>query len=552
MATGRSDEREVLQQHDPLAMGILTDAQVQEFEREADELLSRLRLGHDTAVAERVKRIQAALENHYRLVEADRLPPDPLESLEWEAKLEELAALSAIEYDRRREEAAKELRIRVTTLDGEVTKCRRQDGSVDDRGGAAVLFKQFDPWPEPVEGGELLADLIGAIDRFVVLGRHAAVAIALWTLHTHAHDAAWISPILAIVSPEKRCGKTTMLALLQRLVPCALPAANITSAALFRATEKWQPTLLVDEADSFLKDNDELRGVLNSGHNRATAQVIRTAGEDHEPRAFRTWAPKAIALIGSLPGTLEDRSIVIAMRRRRAGEAIDPLRGDRDYGLKDLARRCARWVADHSAALTDADPNLPLAIGDRAADNWRPLVAIADQLGEGARAREAVQALSANEDEGSAGTLLLGDVRDVFAAQGVDRLSSRSLVDALIDLSDRPWSEWRRGKSLTTNGLARLLKPFEIRPKTVRIDDLTTAKGYDVGWFDDALSRYLPDNPDPTVTPSQVNENTGLAADATVTRPDDVTDGKAEILNRNAERYGVTVEEPELSEEGVL
>lgn len=45
----------------------------------------------------------------------------------------------------------------------------------------------------------------------------------------------------------------------------------------------WKPTMLIDEADTFLCDNDELRGVLNTGHTRATAYVIRTVGEDHEP-----------------------------------------------------------------------------------------------------------------------------------------------------------------------------------------------------------------------------------------------------------------------------
>ena len=59
-----------------------------------------------------------------------------------------------------------------------------------------------------------------------------------------------------------------------------------------------RPTLLIDEADSFAKDNEELRGILNSGHIKAAAHVIRNL--KHKPRRFSTWAPKAIAMIGAL------------------------------------------------------------------------------------------------------------------------------------------------------------------------------------------------------------------------------------------------------------
>jgi hypothetical protein len=67
--------------------------------------------------------------------------------------------------------------------------------------------------------------------------------------------------------------------------------------------EIQHPTLLIDEADTFLSENEELRGILNSGHRRG-GSVIRTVGEDFEPRAFSTYSACAIALIGKLPATL--------------------------------------------------------------------------------------------------------------------------------------------------------------------------------------------------------------------------------------------------------
>ena len=105
-----------------------------------------------------------------------------------------------------------------------------------------------------------------------------------------------------------------------------LSASNISSAALFRSIEKWVPTLLIDEADSFATKNDELRGVLNSGHTPQTAFVVRCIGDDSEPRIFSTWGCKALAAIGKLPDTVMDRSIEIRLRRALPGEVAEKIR----------------------------------------------------------------------------------------------------------------------------------------------------------------------------------------------------------------------------------
>ena len=94
---------------------------------------------------------------------------------------------------------------------------------------------------------------------------------------------------------------------LRHLCRAPLLSGNITPAALFRAVEAWKPTLLIDEADTFAKMSDELRGILNAGHTRDTAFVVRAEGDSNEPRMFSTWAPKMVAAIGRLPDTIEDR-----------------------------------------------------------------------------------------------------------------------------------------------------------------------------------------------------------------------------------------------------
>jgi putative DNA primase/helicase len=383
--------------------------------------------------------------------------------------------------------------------------------------GRALALQDPEPWPEPVDGASLIGEFVATFKRHLALPPHADMSLALWALNAHAHDAATVSPILALSSPEKRCGKSTALHILSALVPRALMAASITPASLFRAVESYGPTLLVDEADTFLRENDELRGLLNAGHTRRGAVVIRTTGDDFEPRAFSTWCPKAIALIGRLPGTLEDRSILLTMRRRAPHEKVERLRLDRLHELEPLRRRAARWALDHLEALRQADPTTPEALHDRAADNWRPLLAIADLAAEEwhERARAAALALSGGDavPDGSTGELLLGDISEVFDSRRTDRLSSADLVDALAAREDRPWAEWRQGKPLSKNGLARLLKPFGIFSSSVRIGD-STPKGYHRDCFEEAWRRYLPLTP--TATTQQLNAD---AAEMQLSQP---------------------------------
>lgn len=362
--------------------------------------------------------------------------------------------------------------------------------------GTALTLSNPEPWPEAVHGAELLDAIAQVCACYVVLPDGAAVAAALWTLHTYLIDVLHVSPILALTSPQKRCGKSTLLDVLRALVRRALGASNISAAAVFRVVETMAPTLLIDEADTFLAEREELRGILNAGHTRSTAQVVRTVGDGHEPRAFRTFCPKAIAAIGELPGTIEDRSIIIRMHRRAPDEHVARLRRDRiESELEPLRRRAARWAADNASTVREADPKVPSELdnNDRAADNWRPLLAIADLAGGDwpTRAQKAAKLLSgagATEDS-DIRVQLLADVRDIFGAD--EHVSTETLLSKLIAMPERPWSEWRHGKYLTPRGLSRLLKPFDIASKTVRLGASETAKGYARADFAHAFAHYL-------------------------------------------------------------
>ncbi len=277
---------------------------------------------------------------------------------------------------------------------------------------------QVEPWPEPVDGVALLNNLHGVFGRFVVLPKWAAEALALWTLHTYAFQWRDVSTYLGLESPEKRCGKTTLLTVLSELVNRPVVAANISSPALFRVIEEMRPTLLIDEADTFLQGNDELRGILNSGYSRKTAYVVRVANKftpynlpaspaapdgESDPVApgatrlvrFSCWCPKIMAAIGRLPDTLADRCIVVRMQRKTASEACERLK---NLESTPLRRQCARFAQDHAQEIANASPEAPPNMNDRAGDIWEPLLALADLAGGPwpELARQAAVALSAN------------------------------------------------------------------------------------------------------------------------------------------------------------
>jgi Protein of unknown function (DUF3631) len=458
--------------------------------------------------------------------------------LDLEKEISRLAKLTPIEYELERPKAAEELGIRrLSALDNAVRAARAELGDTKGQGRPLEL-PAIQPWPEAVDGAELLDDIVSTVKRYVILPVGCAEILALWAVHTHVFECFEHTPRMAITSPEKRCGKTTTLDILAELVARPLPTSNATTAAIFRTVEKAKPTLLIDEADTFLKDNEELRGILNAGHRRG-GQIIRTVGDDHEPRQFSTWAPAAIAMIGRLPDTLEDRSVSIALRRRRSTERIQQFRSERTQDLKQLARKIARWCDDNRHALAGHDADTGTLV-NRSADNWRSLFAIADVAGGRwpEHARAIANADESSKEDQSTRTMMLSDIRDFFAARPEDdRARSADLAAALGGMEDRPWSEWRNGKPITPAALARLLAPFGIIPGTRRNGE-HTFKGYLRADFTEVFATYLADQ---TVTPSQPSKDGQCDASQAVTLEDDVTVSKTSQANNDGHCDGVTV-----------
>ena len=381
------------------------------------------------------------------------------------------------------------------------------DAGGDGKQGRPVEWNDPEPWQDAVDGAALLSDIACFIARFVSIAPALADTVALWIVMTWIHDRLEISPFLHVTSATKRCGKTLLVndvigALVRR---AHVMGGKVSSAYLFRLIELYEPTLLLDEIDTYLRDDPELRGDLNSSQRKSGAcagRLVPLRDGAHEPRQFSTWCPKVFSGIGGMPDTVLDRSIIVKIARCPPGVSLAGWR-DRDRpAIEGLRRQIARWADDNAANIAAglSAVSFPPGLHDRGRDAWEALLAIGNQAGAGWAGRgrawqacEHVTASAADEDTG-AREMLLADLRAVFKARGGPvAIGTNQVLDDLIAMEGRPWSEWMRGKALTARGLSSQLKPFGVQPRNHRFPNGSQAKAYFRGDLEPHWTAYLPD-----------------------------------------------------------
>lgn len=353
----------------------------------------------------------------------------------------------------------------------------------------------------PLDGAALLDSLRAALTRYVILPTsHAADAVTLWIAATHAQPAWPHAPRLVIRAPEKRCGKSRLLDVVEATCHAPFITVNSSPAAVYRSITDDPPTLLVDEADTIFgakaEGNEDLRGLLNAGHQR-NRPAKRYDANANRVESIPTFAMAALAGIGAMPDTIEDRAVVIRMRRRGPGETVAPFRHRRDRPpLRQLAADLNTWLRADLGTLEAAEP--PMPVEDRAADTWEPLIVVADHAGAHwpDRARAAVLTLTADADDNGQMSTRLRLLTDCRTAFGTDTaLPTAVLLDRLKADPEAPWGDY--GPSgLTAMKLGTILREYEIRSDTIRFQT-GQAKGYRRADFTDAWARYCPTDDTP-------------------------------------------------------
>jgi len=348
------------------------------------------------------------------------------------------------------------------------------------------------------------------IELHVDLTPEQRMAAAVWVLHTHVFARFTITPRLALLSPVRGCGKTTLLVLLELLAADPYRSDNVTPAAIYQLLANREHSLLIDEGDNLgLLNNNVLRSVFNGGARRS-GNVGRSVGG--RSRRFRTFAPLAVAAIGALPLPLMHRAVIINMHRHPPGGPSLQQLDEFDPSFPASRSEIQKWAATCTLA---RDPEMPPELHNRFVDNWRVLLSIADDLGHGEAARAAAIALSTNRRDEDPGIVLLTDIRNAFNSLGTDRIGSAALIALLLAVDDSPWNDWRGpnddrpARRLNQSELARLLRTFDIRPRTIwpvrRRSKDCSCRGYLRSQFETAWAAYCPSADTATQSPGVIS-----------------------------------------------
>jgi len=355
-------------------------------------------------------------------------------------------------------------------------------------------------------GHEVLDAVVTFVSRFSAFpNEHSAPTLALWYAHTHIADRLYVTPRLILDSAEPGSGKTRVLEVGQYLVAKPEMTISVTPAAVFRMLVEGPITLLFDEIDAVFNpktggNNEDLRALLNAGYKR-TATVARCVGDAKSMNVtrFPVYAPVALAgIAGGMPATITTRAVTIHMRKRRFDEVVEEfIEEDVEREATPVHADLEAWAHRVADEVARARPERPDGVRDRAAEIWRPLLALADAAGGHwpQTARKACHhfVIEAGPQNISTGVRLLADIRDIFTAQNTDRMGTADLIRELHAIEDGPWTDLH-GKPLDSRRLAKELDRYSVRPKDVKVNG-KTLKGYRVdgdGGLTDAWSRYLP------------------------------------------------------------
>ena len=342
----------------------------------------------------------------------------------------------------------------------------------------------------PDTGERLVEDTLAFVRRFMVMSEEQTLVVSLWILHTHLVQHVEQTPYLSITSSDPECGKSRLMDVLELLVARPWMVIGPSEAVAFRHIDSTTPTLLLDEVDTIFspqaaRHHEGLRAIVNAGHRRG-AQVPRAADFGQTVEHFSPFCAKALAGIGTLPDTISRRSIYVRLQRKKKHEGVERfIRRDVVPQAVGLKARMEAWAKRHGEAIGNARPSMPDQLSDRMEEGCESLVALADHLGHGDAAREALVGLLAGERldvQETMRTRLLRDLKTVWDEREAKRsktirsISTAGLISALWKIEEAPWATYY-GRGLDASDLSNLLRHYDVRPTNIKVAG-EVKKGY--------------------------------------------------------------------------
>jgi hypothetical protein len=199
--------------------------------------------------------------------------------------------------------------------------------------------------------------------------------VTTWVLLSYRVEDFTIAPYIYFVGPPDS-GKTRALEVLHQLSCKAVNCASISAAALFRAVEKWRPTLLLDETEIYGSEARlEIQSLLNSGYRKGekAIRVVKASRGELKLDCFDVFGLKALAGTGGLLATLQSRCITVNMERKTR---LLRLFLDEKWG-KQLRGKLTYYMFHHDGGLDLSEERLEKLGGTRLAELFYPLLKVA-------------------------------------------------------------------------------------------------------------------------------------------------------------------------------
>ena len=277
-----------------------------------------------------------------------------------------------------------------------------------------VPIDGFIPWPlaeDALDYGSM-SDLTREVRQYIydhVFLPHEELydVVTSWALATWVLEIWNAVPYLSALAP-KGTGKSRLLEALQPICYRGIGTGNITTAALFRISHRWHPTIFIDETAIYtFKGKGEIMHLLNSGYRRGKPAIrMRGEGAAMEVAFFDVFGFKALAGKRSLIDTLESRCIMIRMLKN-AREVTDEI----DHKRATILRGKLLQMRFNTLALSDVPDVHDVFLGrvpllnikdGRLKELFRPLLAITND-GQGNILRYMYDVYEAQQLEEKAG-----------------------------------------------------------------------------------------------------------------------------------------------------
>jgi hypothetical protein len=205
--------------------------------------------------------------------------------------------------------------------------------------------------------------------------------------------------------------------------------------------------------------------VLNAGFQKGgVVSRLQKVDGDFVEIPFEAYAPRALAGISRITATLEERSLFLAMIRKRKSDRVERLPGRTDPAVLKLRAQAALAMLTHIGTILQLAPEATQLlheqeeIDDRAVDLYTPLLTLA-LVADG------------EDDQGRAARLLevfgaMGDSRNAAEAEGPSARLLRALAD--IAQGQVPPYEIRPGSSQASPCRPPRTEMDQVRPSPGR------------------------------------------------------------------------------------